>query len=279
MPISATEFEFFQKLVIKSSGIVLESGKEYLVESRLAAVVRENSLPSIAVLIQKLQASSMDPLHKKVTEAMTTNETSFFRDQHPFDALRKSVIPALLTKRSATRKLNIWCAAASSGQEPYTIAMTMFEAIPMLKDWTISFVSTDLASHMIQRCKAGRYSQLEINRGLPAPLMVKYFRKDGLEWQIDEKLRSQIDFREMNLLNAWPKFAPLDIVFIRNVLIYFDAPTKKEIFRKIRSVLQPDGYLFLGGAETTMNLDDSFARLPMDRSGCYQLKTQLANAA
>jgi chemotaxis protein methyltransferase CheR len=210
---------------------------------------------------------------------MTTNETSFFRDAAPFDVLRKNVIPDLLAKRAARKSLNIWCAASSSGQEPYTIAMTLFESIPNIKDWKINFIASDLSKNMLERSRAGKYSQLEVNRGLPVQMLVKYFKKDGLEWQIDSRLRELIDFREVNLLNTWPLFQPLDIVFIRNVLIYFDAPTKKEIFRKIRGVMAPDGYLFLGGAETTMNLDDSFARLPMDRSGCYQLKSSLAKAA
>ena len=276
MSITAPEFDYIRKLIQKSAGIVLEDGKEYLVEARFGPIVREHKLDSISALVRKLQANGLDPLHKKVVEAMTTNETSFFRDQHPFDALKKTVIPDLIAKRAMTKTLSIWCAASSSGQEPYTIAMTLFESIPAIRDWQIKFTATDLSKAMVDRCKSGRYSQLEVNRGLPAPLMVKYFRKDGLEWEIDPKLRSMVEFREMNLLEAWPKFPPVDIVFIRNVLIYFDSSTKKEIFRRIRGVIRPDGYLFLGGAETPMNLDDAFVRLPFDRTGCYQLKTATA---
>ena len=279
MSITATEYDYVRKLIQKSTGIVLEDGKEYLVEARLTPIVREAKLDSLATLIGKLQKSSVDPLHKKVMDAMTTNETSFFRDQHPFEALRRLAIPDLLAKRAATKTLSIWCAASSSGQEPYTIAMTLYESIPAIRDWKITFVATDLSKAMVERSRAGRYSQLEVNRGLPAPLLVKYFRKDGLEWQIDEKLRSMVEFRELNLLGPWQQMPPLDVVFIRNVLIYFDGSTKKEIFRRIRGVMRPDGYLFLGGAETTMNLDDAFQRSPAERSGIYQLKTAAAAVA
>jgi chemotaxis protein methyltransferase CheR len=279
MSITAPEYEFMQKLILRASGIVLEPGKEYLVEARLAPIVREEKLESISAVIRRLQASSLDPLHKKVIDAMTTNETSFFRDQHPFDALRRVVLPDLLRRRAATKTLSIWCAASSSGQEPYTIAMTLFESIPAIRDWKITFLATDLSRQMIERSRAGRYSQLEVNRGLPAPMLVKYFRKDGLEWQVDDRFRSMIEFREMNLLQPWSKMPVADIVFIRNVLIYFDSNTKKDIFRRIRNVMTPDGYLFLGGAETTMNLDDSYQRMPIERSGVYQLRTAMAMVA
>ena len=190
MSITASEYDYIRKLIQKSAGIVLEDGKEYLVEARFTPIVREQKLESISALVRKLQANGLDPLHKKVVEAMTTNETSFFRDQHPFDALKKMVIPDLIAKRAASKTLNIWCAASSSGQEPYTIAMTLFDSIPAIRDWKIQFVATDLSKAMVERCKTGRYSQLEVNRGLPAPLLVKYFRKDGLEWEVDAKLRT-----------------------------------------------------------------------------------------
>ena len=279
MPVTASEYAFMRALVQKGSGIVLEDGKEYLVEARLSPIAREAKLDSIAALIKRLQVSSIDPLHKKVIEAMTTNETSFFRDVHPFDALRRLVLPDILARRAASKTLSIWCAASSSGQEPYTIAMLLYESIPAIRDWKINFIATDLSKQMVERSRIGRYSQLEVNRGLPAPMLVKYFRKDGLEWQVEEKLRSMIEFRELNLLDTWPKMPPLDIVFVRNVLIYFDANTKKEILRKIRRVMHADGYLFLGGAETTMNLDENFGRIPAERSGCYQLRTAQAKVA
>jgi chemotaxis protein methyltransferase CheR len=279
MAISSAEYDYLRNLVQKQAGIVLEAGKEYLVEARVGPILREAKLDSIAALVKRLQASSLDPLHKALIDAMTTNETSFFRDQHPFEALRRMVIPDLMMKRAATKTLSIWCAASSSGQEPYTIAMTLFESMPNISEWKINFVATDLSKAMVERSRGGRYSQLEVNRGLPAPLLVKYFNKQGLEWHVDQKMRNLVEFKELNLLNSWPVMPPLDIVFIRNVLIYFDSPTKKEIFRKIRQVMRPDGYLFLGGAETTMNLDDNFQRNPTERTGIYQLKPAMAKAA
>jgi chemotaxis protein methyltransferase CheR len=279
MSMTASEYEFMRKLVQKASGICLESGKEYLVEARLTPIVRDEKLESIATVIRRLQSSPLDPLHKKVIEAMTTNETSFFRDQHPFEALKRQVLPALLAQRAATKTLSIWCAASSSGQEPYTIAMTLLDSFPMLQNWKVTFIATDLSQQMVERSRNGRYSQLEVNRGLPASMLVKHFKKDGLEWQVDQELRSMIDFRRMNLLESWPTMPPMDIIFIRNVLIYFDSNTKKDIFRRIRGIMRSDGYLFLGGAETTMNLDDSFQRMPIERSGVYQLRSAMAMVA
>ncbi|MEZ6233915.1 MAG: protein-glutamate O-methyltransferase CheR [Phycisphaerales bacterium] len=270
MPITTSEFDYVRDLVYRKSGIVLEPGKEYLVEARLTSVVRQEKLESIEALVKRLRASSVDPLHVRVVEAMTTNETSFFRDIHPFEALKKVVIPELLEKRAASKTLSIWCAAASTGQEPYTVAMCLLDAIPNIDQWRISFVATDISSEMIARCKAGRYNQIEINRGLPAMLMVKYFSKQGLEWEISPKLRSMVDFREMNLTQPFVGLGQVDIVFMRNVLIYFDAATKKRILANTRQLLRPDGSLFLGSAETTMGLDENYQRVPIDKSSIYR---------
>jgi chemotaxis protein methyltransferase CheR len=279
MAITTGEFDFVREMVRKKSGIVLEPGKEYLVEARLSALARQQKLDSASALIARVQGNLGDPLHKLVVEAMTTNETSFFRDLHPFEALKRVVIPALSLSRAASKSLSIWCGASSTGQEPYTIAMTLRESIPDIDSWKLTFIATDLSSEMIARSRAGRYNQIEINRGLPAALMVKYFTKQGLEWEISPKLRSMIDFREMNLTQAWPGLPSFDIVFMRNVLIYFDAETKKDILRRVRGLLRPDGYLFLGSAETTMGLDDGFERTQIEKSGCYRIRQALAKAA
>lgn len=270
MPITTSEFDYVRDLVYRKSGIVLEPGKEYLVEARLTSVVRQEKLESIEALVKRLRASSVDPLHVRVVEAMTTNETSFFRDIHPFEALKKVVIPELLERRAASKTLSIWCAAASTGQEPYTVAMCLLDAIPNIDQWRVSIVATDISSEMIARCKAGRYNQIEINRGLPAMLMVKYFTKQGLEWEISPKLRSMVDFREMNLTQPFEGLGQQDIVFMRNVLIYFDAATKKRILANTRQLLRPDGSLFLGSAETTMGLDENYQRAPIDKSSIYR---------
>jgi len=259
-------------LVRRKSGIDLDSAKEYLVEARLTPLARKLGLASSADVIQKLKMRDA-VVERDVVDAMTTNETSFFRDVTPFDALKKTVIPDLLVKRAAERRLSIWCAASSTGQEPYTIAMLLLENFPQLATWNLTFVASDLSRDVLKKAKAGKFSQLEINRGLPATMMVKYFRKQGLEWEIDAKLRNMIDFREVNLLETWPSMPPLDLVFIRNVLIYFTQDTKRQILGRIRQMLRPDAYLFLGVAETTMNIDDQFVRGQHEKSGCYQLKS------
>jgi len=223
-------------------------------------------------LVARLRAQPFNGLHQKVVEAMTTNETSFFRDVHPFEALKKAVLPELIKKRATERKLNMWCAASSSGQEPYTMAMILREHFPTLANWTVRFIASDISMEMLERARAGRYSQLELNRGMPAPLLVKYFQRQGMEWQIKEDLRRMVEFRQMNLADTWPSLPEMDLVFMRNVLIYFDVPTKKEILGKVRRLLRPDGYLFLGIAETTLNLDGAFERVQFDKSGCYRLR-------
>lgn len=265
-------------LVRRKSGIELDSAKEYLVEARLTPLARRLGLASTAEVIARVKANDV-VVSRDVVDAMTTNETSFFRDGSPFEALKKSIIPDLIAKRASERKLSIWCAASSTGQEPYTIAMLLRENFPQLVTWNLSFVASDLSRDVLKKAKAGRFSQLEINRGLPAPLMVKYFKKHGLEWEIDEQLRKMIDFREVNLLEAWPSMPPLDLVFIRNVLIYFTPDTKRQILNRIRMLMRPDGYLFLGVAETTMNIDDQFVRGQQEKSGCYQIKAQASKAA
>ncbi len=271
MPIDSADFDFIRDLVQKRSAIVLENEKSYLVESRLQPLARREGFPSIADLVSRLRTPTVNGLHQKVVEAMTTNETSFFRDVHPFEALRKVVLPDLFRRRAGERKLNIWCGACSTGQEPFTIAMILREHFAGFADWPIHILATDLSSDVLARGRQGSYSQLEVNRGLPAPLLLKYFQRQGTDWQLKEEIRRLVEFRQLNLLEIGLGRLSLDVVFLRNVLIYFDVPTKKTILHKIRQILRPDGYLFLGGAETTFNLDDSFERLAFDRSGCYQL--------
>jgi chemotaxis protein methyltransferase CheR len=268
-----SEFDYVASLVRQRAAIVLEPGKEYLVESRLLPVAREVGCASLTELVAKLRAQAHHSLLQKVVDAMTTNETLFFRDLHPFEALKTVVLPTLLAKREKERVLNLWCAAASSGQEPYTIAMLLREHFPMLSSWTVRFIATDISQEMLTRARAGRYSQLEVNRGMPAALLAKYFVRQGREWQIKDDLRNLIEFRQLNLADPWPALPPMDIVFMRNVLIYFDLAMKKTILGKVRRLLRLDGYLFLGAAETTLNLDDGFERLQFEKAGCYRLRS------
>lgn len=271
MPISASEFNFIRELVRQRSAIVIEPGKEYLVESRLAVVARAEGFASLEQFLGELRSQPANGLHERAVEAMTTNETSFFRDIQPFDALRQSVLPELIQRRAAERQLVIWSAACSTGQEPYSIAMLIREGFPALASWSVKILATDLSREVLARGREGRFTQLEMNRGLPAQYLVKYFTKCGSEWKIQDGIRKMVDFREMNLAERWPPMTAPDVVFIRNVLIYFDVASKREILAKVRKVMRSDGYLFLGGAETTVNLDDSFERVSLGKATCYRM--------
>ena len=272
MALSTTDFQFLSKLVRQRSAIVLEPDQSYLLEARLAPLASTEGFGSIETMVAQLRQESFNGLHRKVVEAMTTNETSFFRDLHPFEALRTLVLPEVIKRRQAERRLTIWCAACSSGQEPYTIAMTILEHLPQLAGWDVRILATDLSRDMVAKSRAGRYSQTEVNRGLPASLLVKYFDKKGVEWVVRPDVQRFCEFREMNLIEPWGAVPPMDVVFLRNVLIYFDVETKRSILANARRALQPWGYLFLGGAETTINLGDTFERVQFDRAGCYRLK-------
>jgi len=269
--LTTEDFDYVVKLVHDVSAIVLEPEKVYLVEARLIPVARREGFDSIGGLINKVREPAGAPLREKVVEAMTTNETSFFRDIAPFEALKQHVLPELIESRAGKRQLNIWCAASSSGQEPYTIAMTLRENFPELNDWNITFLATDLSLEMLERAKEGYYSQLEINRGLPAPMLVKYFEKEGPEWRVKEELRNMITFQQLNLIGDWPAMPVIDIIFVRNVLIYFDVEIKRQILANMQKRMAPDGFLFLGSAETTLNIAEDFKRVKFDRGACYRL--------
>jgi chemotaxis protein methyltransferase CheR len=222
--------------------------------------------------VARLRTAPLNGLQQKVVEAMTTNETSFFRDVQPFEMLKQMVVPELMKRRATERRLNVWCAASSTGQEPYSLAMMLRESFPSLGGWKVRISASDLSTEVLEKARRGRYSQLEVNRGLPAHLLVKYFQRQGVEWQIKDDIRNVIDYRQLNLIEPWPALPPMDVILIRNVLIYFDVETKRQILGKARRLLRPDGYLFLGGAETTLKLDDSFERVEFQRTGCYQLR-------
>lgn len=269
--ISSQDFEFLRGFVRENSAIQLEAGKEYLADCRLTPVARSLGLKDLGELIAQVRTRSNPDARRRVLEAMTTNETSFFRDVHPFEALRAHVLPALLQARAADKVLNVWCAASSSGQEPYSLAMVLRECAPASAGWRVRIVATDISTEMLRRTRDGRYSQLEVNRGLPARLLVKYFEQQGLEWQVRKELRDMIDPQELNLAQRWPAWSSFDVIFIRNVLIYFDVETKREILGRARRLLRPDGALFLGGAETPMGIDDNFKRTAVGPSWCYRL--------
>ena len=222
MALQQSDFDFVQKLVQQKAAIVLDNGKQYFVESRLTPLAQNTGHDSIEKLIQALKQNPHNSrMVEQVVEAITIHETSFFRDIHPFKCMKEVVMPALLEKRASQHSLNLWCAACSSGQEPYTVTMLMRENFPQLQSWNVRFIATDISNQILNRAREGRFSQLEVNRGLPAPLLLKHFEKQGLEWQIKPQLRSSIEFRKLNLIDNWPPMPKMDVVFLRNVLIYY----------------------------------------------------------
>lgn len=267
--ISAPDLNFLCALVRERSAIVLEPKKAYLLQARLEPLAKQLNLEGIPSLVKALRAGGGATLAEAVVDAMTTNETSFFRDIHPFEALRLHVLPQVLAARAAERRLSIWCAASSSGQEPYSIAMLLREHFPELEGWNVSFIASDISPTMLARCREGIYSQLEVNRGLPVTYLVKHFEKAGGGWQLKPEIRRRVDFREMNLIRPWPTLPAMDIVFIRNVLIYFDMDVRKQILGKIHDLMRPGGFLFLGTAETTLNLEERFRRATFDKTTLY----------
>jgi chemotaxis protein methyltransferase CheR len=271
MTIAPETFGFVRDLVRRESAIVLSQGKEYLVESRLLPVARAEGLPSIEGLVERVRQQPHGPTSRRLVEALTTNETSWFRDGDPFTALRTTVVPALAPSRATTRRLRVWSAACSSGQEAYSTAITLLET-PAVADWTIEILGTDLSSEMVQRARDGRYSQLEVNRGLPASSLVRYFERDGAGWRVNANVRAMTKFSELNLMRPYTGVGRFDVVFLRNVLIYFDVETKRDILRRVRQVLAPDGFLYLGAAEMTMGVDDAWERVPAGRSSVYRRK-------
>ena len=271
MSVSPTEFLFIKELLKEETAIVLDPGKEYLVDTRLAPIVRANGLESVSALISAIKIDTNEPLKRKVIEALTTNETSFFRDLEPFEVLRTVILPDLLERRKAIKTINIWCAASSTGQEPYSIAMLVKECIPASLGFTVKIFATDIATHVLEKARAGKFSQHEVNRGLPAPYLVKYFTKKNNDWVLKDEIRNMVQFSELNLIKPFSGLPPMDVVFIRNVLIYFDLETKRDILGRVRRTLRSDGYMFLGSAETTLSIDDQFTRAPCQRGSCFCL--------
>lgn len=270
MSMTTVEFDYLRRLVREQSAIVLESGKEYLVEARLAGLVREQGMSTVTDLVAKLRGLRDGPLHTQVVEAITTNETLFFRDPPLWETLRKEILPGLIERRRSERRLQIWSAACSSGQEPYSVAMLLAEHFGELAGWEVGILATDLSTAMLTRAREGSYSQLEVNRGLPAAMLVKHFAKEGMHWRVGPGLRRAVEFRPLNLDAAWPPLPRMDLVLLRNVLIYFDVETKRTIAGRMGRQLQPGGYLVLGAAENLLGMDDAVERVIFGRTICYR---------
>ena len=252
------DYDFLRKLVKERSGLVLSADKQYLVESRLLPVARKAGLASLSELVQRLKGPNAQALAVEVVEAMMTNELFFFRDKLPFEHFRDTIIPSLMAARASQRRIRIWCAAASTGQEPYSLAMCLKEMAPQVAGWRIDILATDLSNEVLEKAKAGIYSQFEVQRGLPIQLLVKYFTQVGETWQIAPEIRAMVQFRPFNLLNDFAGLGMFDVVFCRNVLIYFDQPTKVGVLDRMARTVERDGYLVLGAAETVVGLTDSF---------------------
>ncbi len=262
------DYEFLRKLLKERSGLDLSPDKQYLVESRLIPLARKVGLPGITELVQKMKAGS-DALTSDVVEAMTTNETFFFRDKVPFDHLRDTMMPALLQARASRRSLRIWCAASSTGQEPYSIAMCLKELGAAVAGWRVEIIGTDLSQAVLEKSRAGIFSQFEVQRGLPIQLLVKHFTQVGELWQINPDIRAMVQYRQLNLLHDFAQLGTFDVIFCRNVLIYFDQETKVRIFERLAKAVEPDGFMVLGAAESVVGISDAFKPYP-ERRGLYR---------
>ena len=261
MKVSPVQFEFLRDLLRRRTGVVIDDSKQYLVVARLLPIVRQRAIPSLDTLVDRIRKTGDKALEKDVLNAMMTHETSFFRDKSPYETLRQ-LVTEMIPKRSAHRQLAIWSAACSTGQEPYSIAMLLNEHFPdLVASWRIRIIATDISEPVLARAREGVFSELETNRGLTAELLKKYFRPLQGKWSIVQECRRLVEFRCLNLNAPWPALPPCDVIFLRNVMLYFDVPTRASLVTKMRRVLKPDGALFLGGAETMIGIDTAYDRL------------------
>jgi chemotaxis protein methyltransferase CheR len=275
--VTPIEYDYLRKLLKERSGLVLAADKQYLVESRLLPVARKTGAASLSELVQKLKAADAEPLAVDVVEAMTTNESFFFRDKIPFDHFRDTIMPALLAARGAQRRVRIWCAACSTGQEPYSLAICLKEMSQRIAGWRVEIISTDISREVLEKAKAGIYSQFEVQRGLPIQLLVKYFTQVGEMWQIAPDVRAMVQYRTLNLLQDFSQLGTFDVVFCRNVLIYFDQERKIDVLGRLARIIEPDGYLVLGAAETVVGLTETFKPVP-DRRALYAPNAEAKSA-
>jgi chemotaxis protein methyltransferase CheR len=266
---NAADFDIFAGYLKKSSGLMLTPDKTYLIESRLTPIMRDLNMPDLSAMAAEVKRGIDRRLLQRITEAMTTNETSFLRDGRPFEAFKKTLLPALMEKNAATRKIRIWSAACSSGQEPYTLAMMLKEEGAKLAGWNVEILATDLSTEILDKAKKAEYSQFEVQRGLPIQLLMKYFTQIGDRWQIKPEIRDMVNYKPVNLLEDFSIFGKFDLVFCRNVLIYFDPSTKKSILERMAPMTPKHGYLVLGGAETVIGITEKWAGVPT-LNGIYQ---------
>lgn len=269
--LNQNDFQFIYQLIRSECGIELDTGKEYLVDLRLSELAHAEGFGSVKKLIQSLMQTQSASLTRKTVDALTTNETSFFRDFKPFEYLRKEVIPYLSQRPNKT--INIWSAACSTGQEPYSIAMILQQYFPhLLTEFQVNILATDISFNCLKIAQNGLYSQFQVNRGLPAAYLVRHFEQQGQDWQLKANIRELVKFREFNLIGPWNGLETMDVIFMSNVLMYFSSETKRMLFDRIHSLLKPDGYLFLGGSENPFSLNQHFVRVDSaDNANCYRL--------
>jgi chemotaxis protein methyltransferase CheR len=266
--VTPSDYEYIRKILKERSGYVLAPDKQYLIDSRLLPVARQVECGSITDLVMKMRAPNAEALLAKVTEAMTINESFFFRDKNPFDRFKDTMLPAIMQARASTRRMRIWCAAASTGQEPYSIAMILKSMSEKLVGWNIEIVATDISRDVLERARAGIYSQFEVQRGLPIQMLMQFFEQVGEQWRVKDDIRKMVQFRQFNLLERFSALGTFDVVFCRNVLIYFDQKTKSDVLERIAQQLTPEGFLVLGAAETVVGLSESF-KPHADKRGLY----------
>ena len=258
---TGADFAFIAQFLKERSGLIINQDKMYLLETRLSAILRDNKLSGLGALVELLRQPGAAKVKDQVVDAMTTNETSFFRDNHPFDTLRKSIIPGLIERRASARSLRIWSAACSTGQEPYSLAMMLKDSFPILGGWKVEIVATDLSPSVLDRAREGVYSTFEVQRGLPIQMLIRHFDQEEPNWRIKRELRQTVSFRPLNLLDDFSALGQFDVVLCRNVLIYFDQPTKTRILSAIARRIATDGVLLLGGSESVFGLSDAFTGL------------------
>jgi chemotaxis protein methyltransferase CheR len=271
------DFEFLARLLKTRSGLALTPDKTYLIETRLGPLARKEGLADAAAVAGRLRMGGQERLAKLVVDAMTTNETFFFRDKTPFDLFEQTILPAMEKARAGQKRLRIWCAACSTGQEPYSLAMILQSRAAQFAGWSFDIVATDICDEVIQKAKDGLYSQFEVQRGLPIQYLMKHFAKEGDQWRLSPAIRAMVQYRTFNLLDGFMALGSFDVVFCRNVLIYFDRDTKAAVMKRIHERLAPDGYLLLGAAETTVGITDIF--VPAGNSRGLYVKARTPNAA
>lgn len=276
---TSADFAVIAAFLKDRSGLIITQDKTYLLETRLAAILRDHQIAGLPGLAAHLRQPGPSALKSKVVDAMTTNETSFFRDSHPFDTIRQSLIPGLIERRAGTRGLRIWSAACSTGQEPYSLAMMLKDNFPILAGWKIEIIATDLSPTVLDRAREGLYSTFEVQRGLPIQMLIRHFDQEESYWRIKRELRQCVSFRPLNLLEDFSSLGQFDIVLCRNVLIYFDQPTKTRILHAMAKRIAPDGALLLGGAESVFGLCDAFQNLPGLRGVYGHATGQPSNSA